>query len=49
MKTWFSILFKFFILFSVPASLFATNVLTVQDPDIWGTKPGYIDKATLFF
>ena len=47
MKTWFSILFKFFILFSVPASLFATNVLTVQDPDIWGTKPGYIDKATL--
>ena len=30
-----------------PVSLFATNVLTVQDPDIWGTKPGYIDKATL--
>ncbi len=27
--------------------LFATNKLTVQDPDIWGTKPGYIDKATL--
>ena len=31
-----------------PLSVYATNQLTIQDPDIWGsTKPGYIDKATL--
>lgn len=28
-------------------SVYATNILTVQDPDIWGTKPGFIDKSTL--
>ena len=47
MKSSFYTFLKFFIFSLVPASLFATNVLTVQDPDIWGTKPGYIDKATL--
>ena len=40
---------KFFLLFLLilPVSAFATNTLTVQNPDVWGTKPGYIDKATL--
>ena len=49
MKSFFSFLFKiFFLVISLlPASLFATNVLTVQNPDVWGTKKGYIDKATL--
>ena len=37
----------FLLVLVLSISLFATNVLTVQDPDIWGTKPGYIDKATL--
>ncbi|MDR3627478.1 MAG: VIT domain-containing protein [Ignavibacteriaceae bacterium] len=36
-----------FVILSLPVSLFATNTLTVQDPTIWGTKNGYIDKATL--
>ena len=25
----------------------ATNQITIQNPGVWGTKPGYIDKATL--
>jgi hypothetical protein len=28
-------------------SVHAVNQLTVENPDVWGTKPGYIDKATL--
>ena len=40
-----NIILLLFLLTSVPVS--AANVLTVQDPDNWGTAPGYIDKATL--
>ncbi|MBD3378421.1 T9SS type A sorting domain-containing protein [candidate division KSB1 bacterium] len=29
------------------APLHAVNILSVQDPGVYGTKPGYIDKATL--
>lgn len=49
MKASFNFLFRAFVLLSflMPVPLLATNVLTVQDPDLWGTKPGYIDKATL--
>ena len=32
----------------VPISItYAINVLTVQDPNVYGSKPGYIDQATL--
>ena len=49
MKSSFLLVIYTFVFFYilVPSTLFATDVLTVQDPDIWGTKPGYIDKATL--
>ena len=34
-------------LVSSSSRLFSVNVLTVQDPNQYGSKPGYIDKATL--
>jgi hypothetical protein len=37
----------FLIILFVSETSLATNVLTVQNPEVWGTKPGYIDKATL--
>lgn len=40
-------LFFFLILFFQISALFSVNILTVQDPDQYGSKPGYIDKATL--
>ncbi len=36
-----------FIVFISSSNLYSVNVLTVQDPDQYGSKPGYIDKAIL--
>jgi hypothetical protein len=41
----YKILFIAFLFFQI--SIYAVDQLTVQNPDVWGAKPGYIDKATL--